>query len=150
MILACKVLWDKLYGAPIVRATVGLKSFKALWRFIRFDDKTTRAERRRHDKLAPTRDLWEEVNNFRKYYLSGENITVDEQLVPFRGRCPFQQYMPSKPDKYGMKIWWVCDSETYYLMQFQKFVTTEANKACEDIKENKNLNIQYLKLSKCI
>ncbi|KAJ4425485.1 hypothetical protein ANN_28101 [Periplaneta americana] len=22
--------------------------------------------------------------------------------------------MPSKPDKYGMKVWWACDSKTFY------------------------------------
>ena len=46
--------------------------------------------------------------------MPGDNITVDEQLVPFRGRCSFIQYMPSKPDKYGIKIFWACDSETAY------------------------------------
>lgn len=32
----------------------------------------------------------------------------------FRGKCPFRQYIPSKPDKYGMKIFWACDSATAY------------------------------------
>ena len=27
------------------------------------------------------------------------------QLVAFRGRCPFRQYIPSKPAKYGLKFW---------------------------------------------
>lgn len=110
-----EVLWSFLYGPPIFRATMGLKRFKFLLRFLRFDNKETRPQRRENDKLAAIRDVWETVNkNFGKYYLPGENITVDEQLVPFRGRCPFKQYMPSKPDKYGMKIWWACDSKTFY------------------------------------
>jgi len=37
-------------------------------------------------------------------------VAIDEQLVPFRGRCKFKQYMPSKPAKYGIKIFWLCDS----------------------------------------
>ncbi|KAF2895413.1 hypothetical protein ILUMI_10764 [Ignelater luminosus] len=70
------------------------------------DGKDTRAERRRNDKLTPIRDVWETANgNLRKCYLSGKNITVDEQLVPFRGRCPFRQHMPLKPNQCGMKIW---------------------------------------------
>ncbi|GBP00162.1 hypothetical protein EVAR_71070_1, partial [Eumeta japonica] len=36
-----------------------------------------------------------------KFYLPGENLTIDEQFVPFRGRVSFKQYLPSKPDKYG-------------------------------------------------
>ncbi|GFO50073.1 PiggyBac transposable element-derived protein 4 [Plakobranchus ocellatus] len=34
------------------------------------------------------------------------NITVDEQLVAFRGHCPFIQYFPSKQEKYDLKILW--------------------------------------------
>ena len=39
---------------------------------------------------------------------------MDEQLFPFRGRTPFTQYLPSKPAKYGIKIFWVADAETFY------------------------------------
>lgn len=28
--------------------------------------------------------------------------------------CAFKQYMPSKPDKYGIKLFLICDSETWY------------------------------------
>ncbi|XP_046392323.1 piggyBac transposable element-derived protein 4-like [Ischnura elegans] len=109
------VLWSQLYGPPIFRATMGLKRFKYLLAFIRFDDKATRSVRRQKDKFAPIREVWERLNtNFKKHYLPGSNITVDEQLIPYRGKCPFKQYMPSKPDKYGMKVWWACDSETFY------------------------------------
>jgi hypothetical protein len=40
--------------------------------------------------------------------------TVDEQLVGFRGRCPFRMYLPSKPDRYGIKIWWLTDTASAY------------------------------------
>lgn len=39
--------------------------------------------------------------NKNKFYLPGENLTINEQLVPFRGRVGFKQYLPGKPDKYG-------------------------------------------------
>ena len=52
--------------------------------------------------------------NLTKHYLPGDNVTVDEQLVPFWGRCRFRQYMASKPDKYGLKIFWIADSKTFY------------------------------------
>lgn len=42
---------------------------------------------------------------------------MDEQLVPWRGRCKFLQYLPSKPDKYGLKLFLICDSETAYPLQ---------------------------------
>ena len=35
-------------------------------------------------------------------------------MVGFRGKCPFRQYLPSKPDKYLMKLFWACDSTNGY------------------------------------
>lgn len=46
----------------------------------------------------------------------GPNVTVDERLVAFRARCPFRQYMPTKPAKYGIKIWAACDANTSYAL----------------------------------
>lgn len=67
------------------------------------------------DKFATFRDFWELINiNLLKHYIPGKTLTIDEQLVPFRGRVSFLQYIPSKPDKYGMNIFWVCDSSNSY------------------------------------
>ncbi|XP_025407297.1 uncharacterized protein LOC112681247 [Sipha flava] len=41
-------------------------------------------------------------------------LTVDEQLFPYRGRTRFTQYIPSKPAKHGIKVWWICDSKYAY------------------------------------
>ena len=47
----------------------------------------------------------------------GPNLTVNKQLLAFRGRCPFRQYIPSKPGKYGIKICTVCDSAASYVLK---------------------------------
>ena len=60
--------------------------FIALTRFMRFDNKKTRTARRTADKLAPIRDLFNEINTLLlRYYTPIEYLTVDEQLVPFKG-----------------------------------------------------------------
>ncbi|KAL7376340.1 hypothetical protein ABVT39_006069 [Epinephelus coioides] len=51
----------------------------------------------------------------------GPKVTVDEQLVPFRGQCPFRQYMPSKPAKYGIKSWVACDARSSYAWKMQVY-----------------------------
>ena len=60
--------------------------FIALNRFMRFDNKETRTARRAANKLAPIRDLFNEINTLLfRYYTPSEYLTVDEELVPFRG-----------------------------------------------------------------
>ncbi|KAH7975557.1 hypothetical protein HPB52_003168 [Rhipicephalus sanguineus] len=36
-------------------------------------------------------------------------LVVDEQIVPFKGRSSLKQYVPSKPHKWGYKIFVLCD-----------------------------------------
>jgi hypothetical protein len=89
--------------------------FKSVLRFMRFDNKVTRLEKRAIDKLAAIHDVWQLfVSQLCKFFIPGVDIMVNEQLVPFRDKCPFQQYIPSKPTKYGVKIWWACDANTSF------------------------------------
>ena len=44
---------------------------------------------------------------------------MDEQLVNYRGRCPFKVYIPSKPGKYGVKVWAACDAKNGYVCNAQ-------------------------------
>ncbi|CAD7079151.1 unnamed protein product [Hermetia illucens] len=108
-------LWDDQTGPPIFRATMTLKKFKLINECIRFDDKEQRKGIRSRDKLAPIRNVYDKwVNRLKMCYTVGKNVTEDEQLVPFRGRCPFTQYIPSKPHKYGIKIWCLSDANWKY------------------------------------
>ena len=116
-------LWSPQGGRPIFAATMPLNRFKDLLRYLRFDNKNTRAARRETDKLAAFRDIWEMfLPTLRRNYIPGTDMTVDEQLVPYRGRCPFRQYIPSKPVKYGIKIWWNCDAVTSYPLKGEVYL----------------------------
>lgn len=71
---------------------------------------------------------------FTKLYYPAKNVTVDEQLVAFRGRCPFKQYIPSKPAKYGIKIWTLCDSKTSYVWKLQIYIGKDPGQKAEKIR----------------
>ena len=102
--------------------------FIALTRFMRFDNKKTGTARRAADKLAPIRNLFSEINTLLlRYYTPSEYLIVGEQLVPFRGRCPFRQCIPNKPDKYGMKIFWICDAKSFYPLKAKPYLGKEGN-----------------------
>ena len=105
---------------PLIRATMSRDRFKMMLRFIRFDNENTRAERAQTDKAAPIRDIWIMLNrNLEKAYKPYECITIDEQLFPFRGHTKFTQYIPSKPSKYGIKVFWACGASNAYPLQGQ-------------------------------
>ncbi|KAB0790446.1 hypothetical protein PPYR_15168 [Photinus pyralis] len=116
-------LWSEVHGRPLFRATMPLKRFQAIMRFIRFDNRCTRAERKSIDKLAAIRDIWDMfVQQLSNSYTPGLDMTIDEQLVGFRGNCPFRQYIKSKPSKYGIKIFWICDSVTAFPLKGQVYL----------------------------
>ena len=60
-----------------------------------------------------------------------DNVTVDEQLVTYRGRCPFKQYIASKPGKYGIKFWMLSDSKTSYVSRLQVYIGRQEAQARE-------------------
>lgn len=124
-------MWSPLNHA-IYRGTMSQIRFKALTKYIRFDSAHTRAERIQLDKAAPITEIWTMLNaNLQRAYTPSESITVDEQLYPFRGRTRFTQYMASKPAKYGIKVWWVCDSNTFYPLKGQIYTGKLPNQARE-------------------
>ena len=105
---------------PLIRAAMSRDRFKMMLRFIRFDNENTRAERAQTDNAAPIRDIWIMLNrNLEKAYKPYEYITINEQLFPFRSHIKFTQYIPSKPAKYGIKVFWACDASNAYPLQSQ-------------------------------
>ena len=101
---------------------MSIKRFKFLLRCMRFDDRDTRITRKAKDRLAPIREIFTLfVNNCQKNYSLGEFTAIDEMLVEFRGRCGFRQYILSKPNKYGIKIYALVDSKMYYLHHLETY-----------------------------
>lgn len=84
---------------------MNINRFYFLLQSLRFDNITNRLEMSKLDKFAPFRYVFERfVKNCEHNFCLGEYVTIDEQLIPFTGRCSFRQYMKSKPAKYGLKL----------------------------------------------
>ena len=119
-------------GPPIYGATMSRERFKILKQNMRFDDVTTREERKRNEKegkLAPINELFTLfIENCKMNFSAGANVTIDESIVAFNGRCNFKVFMPSKPDRHGIKVWALTDSKTSYLVNAQIYKGKESNK----------------------
>jgi hypothetical protein len=132
-------LWDISQNRPIYRATMSLQRFKALLQFLRFDD---RRNRDKSDRLAPIRYIFERfIKQLPQYFVPNENVTIDEQLVPFRGRCSFVQYMPKKPAKYGIKFWALCDADSRYVLGLEVYAGKIGNVVQKNLAANVALRL---------
>jgi hypothetical protein len=110
-------------GKPICISAMSQKRFLFLVYCLRFDDSTTRAQQRANDKLAPVRNIYGKfVTACEANYTPGTGCTVDESLLAFRGRCSFKQYIPNKPSKYGIKIYVLADSKTFYSVSSRIYI----------------------------
>ena len=110
-------MFSPTYGCQFYRCIFSEKRFAFLIRSVRFDDQATRRQRMRTDRFAHIRYVWEEViKNCRENYHPGPVVTVDEQLLAFRGRCVFRVYIANKPAKYGIKIFMACDADSLYCL----------------------------------
>ena len=119
-------------GPPIYGATMPRNRFTILKESIRFDDLNTREERKskeKQGKLAPIEEIFNLfIENCKLNYSPGDNVTVDETIVAFNGKCSFKVYMPSKPDKHGIKVWTCCDSKSSYLLNAKIYKGKELDK----------------------
>jgi len=74
------------------------------------------------DKLHKVRPLIEQLNNnICVIYHPSKTLSVDESMIPFKGRSSLKQYMPMKPVKRGYKVWCLADSKTGYILKFEVY-----------------------------
>ena len=57
-------------------------------------------------------------DKFSSNYIPGEYIAVDEFISKWKGRLHFTISIPSKRERYGVKIYMCCESNTWYLWRF--------------------------------
>jgi len=70
-------------------------------------------------KIAPV--VSEIIYQSNKYYKPEKEITIDESMISFRGRCSLVQYMPAKPIKYGLKAFLLCEAKIGYVFKWKLF-----------------------------
>nr|XP_031836323.1 piggyBac transposable element-derived protein 3 [Nomia melanderi] len=123
-------LWRKneAFSRPFYAATMSRDRFVDILKYIRFDDSATREERKANDKLAPLRDVTSMFTaNCRDSYAASSVGSINEQLVGFRGRCPFKVYMPNKSGNCGIKIRTLCDARTFYCCNMDIYLGKSGN-----------------------
>ncbi|XP_022837201.1 piggyBac transposable element-derived protein 4-like [Spodoptera litura] len=102
---------DKIIGQQFPRTIMSRNRFELLLAMLHFSQED---EENTTDRLHRVRDLVEVMNaNFKKAYTPGEDLCIDESMIPFRGRIIFRQYNKQKRHKYGIKLFKLCTLPGY-------------------------------------
>jgi len=124
-------LFDPKDSRPFYRCAISNNRFKLFLRYATFDNRNTRRERQKTDRMAAVQDIWSMFQtNLLRWYVPGEWLTVDEQLYGYRGYAPGRAYMSSKPAKYGIKIFWICDSSNGYALSGTIYSGKSSERQC--------------------
>ena len=79
-----------------------------------------------HDKMFKARTFFDHLcNKFQECYYPERNLAVDESMMPWRGRVSFRQFIPSKPIRYGMKLYCCCESSSGYICSMKLYTGKE-------------------------
>jgi hypothetical protein len=95
--------------------------FDTMSRFIHFDDNAQLITNRKDDKYDALYKVRPLLDILRSQCLKVEPLqkqSIDEQIIPFKGKHGLKQYLPKKPKKWGFKVIFRCCAETGFVHDF--------------------------------
>jgi hypothetical protein len=80
-------------------------------------------EKKRDNGKANVKQLEKSIHielmkNLYKIYISHQEISADEIIIDFMGRCSFQVHIVSKPNDTGMKTYAVADKRNVLILHY--------------------------------
>jgi hypothetical protein len=112
----CRDYWRPSFGNKLVQETMSVNHFEKVRKYILFANNEDAVPKKEpgHDRLLKIRPVVEELRkNFKKIPME-ECLTIDEQICPTKVRSYLKQYLPSKPHKWGYKLFVLCGVSGYY------------------------------------
>lgn len=120
-----RLYWDSKLCVNVVKNNMPYNRFSKLRTHIHFTDANQPNET---DKFWKVRVLYDKIRH-RCMQLSLEtNLSIDEQIIPFKGQLSVKQYIKGKPCPWGIKLYALCGSSglLYDFILYQG-PTTEIN-----------------------
>ena len=121
---------DVLLHQEPVSSLMSQTRFRQIWRYFHLADNSTAPPRDHQDfdKIYRVRKYLEliKARSQALYRLSCE-LSIDETMVPHKGRLSYKQYIKNKPIKWGIKLWVLCEAKTGYVNKFQVYLGKEGN-----------------------
>lgn len=98
--------WEIKTRYEPIASTMSRDRFDCIKQYLHFNDNTTDKKRddETRDRLFKVRPLFEMLRQNCISQEPEEHNSIDEQMIPFKGRSFLRRYMPKKPHKWGFKI----------------------------------------------
>ena len=112
------------------------KKFQQLFRFFHLNDNSKQVPygQTGHDKLFKVRKLLDLLSPlFESEFEMHQSCTIDEAMIPFKGRLRFKQYMKDKPTKWGIKVFILADAPTGYVKRLQVYTGKGLDSCVTDV-----------------
>ncbi|GFX89858.1 piggyBac transposable element-derived protein 4 [Trichonephila clavipes] len=114
--------WSKrqTLSSPIFAKVIGRNRFLLLMKFLHFTNNEEFAkDRHPWPKLNKIYEIMEHLQRkFRKVYIPGKNLSLDESLMKFKGRLKWKMYIATKRARFGLKFFVLCEAESGYISDF--------------------------------
>ena len=130
----------KAYSSQIVRACMSYNKYQDINTFFHaFNNKAIPTDV--DDRLIKVRTLIDYlINRFQTVYTPEKNLSLDEGIMPYKGKLSFKTYQPDKPDSYGIRLYILTEAESGYVYKFS--VYTGQGKTTNEIVSNLTLEVK--------
>lgn len=120
---AYKMFWNQRTKYSIVADNMSRNRFEKLRSNIHFADNTfcLSSNDPKHDKLFKVRPFLDAIKSNFKLIEVEEFLSIDEIIIPFKGRSTMKQYNKAKPHKWGIKVFALA-SKSGFVHDFEVYV----------------------------
>ena len=123
-----KDYWSKraVIKTPFFSDVMSRTRFLQILRVLHFVDNSsdrTGTDSDRIWKIRPVYDFL--VDKFSSIFVPSRNLCIDESLLLWKGRLFFKQYIPKKRNRFGIKLFVLCDCKTRYILRFFVYTGNE-------------------------
>lgn len=96
-----RMYWSRDFDFPLIRNSMSRDRFFEIRKYLHFVNNLSVHDE--DDRLWKVRLFIDQIKNKCITLPRPSHLAIDEQMIPFSGRCKFRQYVPSKPCPLGLK-----------------------------------------------
>ena len=123
---------DEVFNYVPISSRITRDRFFEIQRYLHFSDNSPLVAPGNdgYDRLGKIRPVIEMIlEQILTVYNPHKEVSIDEAMIPFKGRSSMKQYIPNKPVKRGFKVWTRADATNGYISEFYVYTGKEGNRA---------------------